>query len=364
MYMKNIVKIGIVTYESLHCNFTNYGTVLQAWALEQVLQQLEVGYPKVINLIDYCPLSMNDKDPLNPMGNMWDCNEEARKMCEELLPKIKQNFAKIKDFYKHNCNLTERSYQLDNFDEIENEQFDLFICGSDSIWDFTEFGIDDVYWANKKVMKCKSLAYAPSFQDSYFQFSPEDKAKILELIMNFSCVGLRDSEPIEDIKKKKDCIIQRVVDPTLLLTQEDYVEITADRLVKEDYLLYYSRRFNSVMEKYVDEMADRLGLKVVEISIRTTNKYRHILYYSAGVEEFLSLVKYSSFVITNSFHCSIFAMHFKKEFYVFGREHCNYKIKELLSIVGLSNRFVIDSIGNVEAINYDDVQKQLKGSDR
>ena len=73
-----IINIGIVTYSSLHCNFTNYGTVLQAWALLQAVAKTEVAGIKIIPwLVDYCPDSMRDKSPLNPIQNMWDTNEKA-----------------------------------------------------------------------------------------------------------------------------------------------------------------------------------------------------------------------------------------------------------------------------------------------
>lgn len=357
---KQIIKIGIVTYESLHCNFTNYGTALQAWALGKALSNFNIGYDITVKLIDYCPVTMTDKDPLNPMDNMWDNDDIARKMCEELLPDIHENYNKFVEFYHRQCNLSSKTYNSNNFDDIVEENFDLFVCGSDSIWDFTEFGIDDVYWANKSSMKNRAIAYAPSFQDSYFKYSFEDKEKILSLMRNFSYIGLRDLAPIPDIQEKTDCLIQRVLDPTLLLTKDDYDEITSDRLIENDYLLYYSRRYNPIMEACVDNVADKLGLKVVEISIRTLNRGRHILYYSAGVEDFLSLVKHSKFVITNSFHCLIFAMHFKKDFYVFGREHCNNKIQELLTLLGVHNRFLNDNVMDFTSIDYESVYEKLQ----
>lgn len=90
------MKIEIFTYESLYCNFTNYGTVLQAWALSKTVAGLNGGYEPI--LINYCPDIMLDKNPLDPMKNMWDTDPESRTMCELSLPSIKVNFNKFKNF--------------------------------------------------------------------------------------------------------------------------------------------------------------------------------------------------------------------------------------------------------------------------
>ena len=81
------MKFGILTYTSLHCNFTNYGTVLQAWALQQTIRRLLLQSPDSFNdqvvLINYCPAKMEGMDPLAPFDNMWDNDErlieQARK---------------------------------------------------------------------------------------------------------------------------------------------------------------------------------------------------------------------------------------------------------------------------------------------
>ena len=67
-------RFGTISY-NIYCNFTNYGSALQTWALHQAVKKL--GYTPV--LVDYCPDILADKDPLNPFGNMWDKDEESKK---------------------------------------------------------------------------------------------------------------------------------------------------------------------------------------------------------------------------------------------------------------------------------------------
>ena len=112
---------------NIHCNFTNYGSALQSWALSQVIKSL--GHKPV--LVDYCPDCLKDKDPLNPMKNMWDTDVESRKMCELSLPAIRINYAKFEKFYTEHFNRTHKVYTRENFNDIvDDEGIDGFVCGS------------------------------------------------------------------------------------------------------------------------------------------------------------------------------------------------------------------------------------------
>ena len=353
------MKLGIVTYTSLHCNFTNYGTVLQAWALQQALKKCEDVEPV---LVDYCPNTMADKDPLAPMKNMWDTDSESRRQCELSLPAIRENFQKIYDFYHNRMEITEMGYDANNFDEIEKEGINKFIIGSDSIFDIDEFGLDEVYFANTPLMKNHSITYAPSFQDSIDRYETQDLQKLNKYLMNFNAFSIRENQLVQYVKDNVRPDVAQVVDPTLLLEPEEYEQIIAERLVKENYLLYYSRRYNPLLESFVEKVATEKGLKIVDISLRATNADKgHIMFYQAGVEEFLSLVKYADCVITNSFHCLIFALQFEKDFYAFSRAHCDRKIEELLQMVGLFDRYWHDdAIRQIPPINYNEVRSRIK----
>lgn len=351
------MKIGIVTYTSLHCNFTNYGTVLQAWAMQQALKKL--GVTPV--LVDYCPVSMKDKNPLDPIKNMWDTNEEARRLCELSLPAIRKNFKKIKDFYHHRMNITQKEYDIYNFDSVANEGIDRFLIGSDSIFDIDEFGLDEVYFANTQLMKGHSIAYAPSFQDSIDNYRNEDLSILNQYLKNFKTFSLRENQLIPYVKENVRADVQQVLDPTLLLQPEEYNDILSENEINDKYILYYSRRYNPIMEKFVFNLSKQSGFKVVEISLRANNAERNIMRYDAGVEEFLSLVKHANYVVTNSYHCLIFAIQFARDFYVFSREHCDRKIMELLQLLGLESRYCkSDVIPQVMPIDYNYIRSVIE----
>ncbi len=350
--MKNI---AVVSY-NIHCNFTNYGSALQSWALKETINKL--GYHA--KLVDYCPEILKDKDPLDPFKNMWDKDEESIKMCELSMPAIRENYYKFEKFYTNEFDRTKKVYTKDNFNDIVNdEQIDIFVCGSDTIFCVDEFGIDDGYYANYECMKNGyTVSYAASFGDSHFN---KETYKLLdERLHNFKAIGIRESGMVPYIKERVNVPVSKVIDPTLLLDARDYKKITSMDQKREKYLLLYARRYNPKMNSFAEKIAKDNGWKIVEISLRATNKDIHEMRYDAGVEEFLELVKNAEYVVTNSYHGMIMAIQFRKEFVVFSREQCDTKIAELLEMIGLYDRMLVDGTESYNKnIDYDLVHNRI-----
>lgn len=352
-------KIGIVSY-NIYCNFTNYGSALQSWALYQTIKKVAGDTVEPV-LIDYCPKVLENKDPLNPFANMWDQDDESRRMCELTMPAIRKNYYKFDKFYHERFNRTSKKYTAQNFNDIfVNENIEAFVCGSDTIFCIDEFGgFDDGYYANYDCMKKKSVSYAASFGDSHF--NEEDYNTLNERLNNFKAIGLRENNMVQYVVSHVEVPVQRVIDPTLLLTSREYDKIADERLEKEKYLLLYARRYNSKMETYAEKLAAENGWKIVEISLRATNTEKgHRMFYEAGVEEFLSLVKHAEYVVTNSFHGMIFTVQYRRPLCVFSREQCDSKITELIELFGLKDHMLVTGEEGVShEINYDLVHARI-----
>lgn len=331
--MKNF---GVISY-NIHCNFTNYGSALQSWAMKESINKL--GYHA--KLIDYCPDILKDKDPLDPMKNMWDKDSESRRLCELSLPAIKENYYKFEDFYTNEFDRTKKVYDSSNFNEVvKDENLSGFVCGADTIFCVDEFGIDDGYYANYDCMKNGyAVSYAASFGDSHFT---EETYKLLdERLHNFKAIGIRENGMVPYIKERVKVPVSKVIDPTLLLTKEEYSSIVNETKEEEKYLLLYSRRYNPKMFEYAEKIAKEKGLKIIDISLRADYEGKHKMAYNAGVEEFLGLVKNADYVVTNSYHGMIFCLLFEKDFVIFSREQCDTKIVEVLEMIDLKDRMLI-----------------------
>ncbi len=354
-------RFGIVSY-NIYCNFTNYGSALQSWALCQAVDRLGCKNKKwQAVLIDYCPDVLQDKDPLNPLKHMWDTDEESKMMCTLSLPAIRENAKKFNTFFSSRFCKTKKTYTSANFENIiVDENIDGFICGSDTIFCIDEFkGFDDGYYANYPCMKNGySVAYAASFGDSHF--TPETYEILNQRLQNFKAIGLRENAMISYVKANTSIPVQKVLDPTLLLTSKDYDTIAAPNQSKRPYLLLYARRYNPQMSAYAERLAAENNWEIIEISLRATNAEHHRMFYDAGVEEFLSLVKYSQFIVTNSFHGMIFSIQYCKNFCIFSREQCDSKITELLDFFGLSQRLMVTGFEKMSVgIDYTDIHEKI-----
>ncbi len=347
-------RVGTVSY-NIYANFTNYGSALQTWSLHQAIKK--TGNAPV--LVDYCPDILADINPLNPYKNMWDQGEEAKRMVELTLPAIWLNYEKFDRFYRDQFDRTSTKYTSENFNEITREGVDRFICGSDTIFCPDEFGVDDGYYANYEVMRGNSVSYAASFGDPHF--TAETYQLLNKKILNFKALGIRENLMIPYLKEHTDVPVQRVIDPTLLLTAEDYKPIIAESQLEEKYLLLYSRRYSSKMDGYAEQLAKKKGLKIVDISLRAVNAENgHIMRYDAGVDEFLSLVKHAEYIVTNSFHGLIFSVQFRRPFVVFSREQCDNKIEEVLSMFGLNDRILVEGNEKYKPIEYEEVHRIIE----
>ena len=351
-------RIGTISY-NIYCNFTNYGSALQTWALHQAIKKLDVGVEPV--LVDYCPDVLMDKDPLNPFAHMWDQDEESRRLCQLSMPAIRENYEKFDRFYTQRFQRTRKRYTSKNFEDVvRDEALDGFLCGSDTIFCIDEFGgFDDGYYANYPCMKNGyAAAYAASFGDAHFDRNTY--AILQERLKNFQALGLREENMLPYVRAHTTVPVQRVLDPTLLLCAEDYAPITAPVQEKSPYLLLYARRYNPQMEAYAERLARENGWGIVEISLRYTNRDRHRMFYKDGVEEYLSLAQHAQYIVTNSFHGAVFAIQFRRPFCVFTREQADTKIKELMDLLALSERIWRDGNGPADGhIDWEPVERRL-----
>ncbi len=349
-----MLSVGTISY-NIYCNFTNYGSALQTWALHQAVKKL--GYDPV--LVDYCPDILADKDPLNPFAAMWDKDEESKRMAALTMPAIRENYMKFDRFYRERFKRTAEKYTSRNFESItEKENIDSFICGSDTIFCPDEFGFDDGYYAEYESMRGHSVSYAASFGDTHFTSAMYDALN--KRISNFLALGIRESAMLPYLRSHTDVPVQQVFDPTLLLDPQEYEAISDHSHEDDRYLLLYSRRYLPDMENFAERLAESCGLKIIDISLRAVNAERgHKMAYNAGVEEFLSLVRNAEYVVTNSYHGIIFSIQFRRPFTAFIRDQASVKITELLSLLGLQSRVYSSDNEIYSGIDYDSVFQRI-----
>jgi hypothetical protein len=317
----------------------NYGTVLQAYALQQVLIKNNIS-----NLvINYKPSFLSKLINLKNRKNIISLiqgrltiylSDNAYKNKMNLTRKNK----KFLEFIENYIMLTE---PIDTLRKIKNlnGSFEAYICGSDQIW--TPAIYNPLYYLSFVKNKFKKISYAPSFGMSSI---PKNKVNgIAKQLNNFKHISVRESSGANIIKDLINKDVEVVLDPTLLLTQSNWDEIASNITYNQEYLLCYFLSENEEYWKVANALADRYNYKIVILPITAEScKQSHELVDSAGPREFLGLIKNATFILTDSYHGGIFSIINKKDFYVFKRFSDNQITSQNSRIYNLLKLFHIE----------------------
>lgn len=349
------MKIGILTFHYAH----NYGAVLQAYALKHKLEM----YNQEVEIIDYengeikktYQKKLTKKNSIKYLKRphvflknlKFDINKKyAQSHWEEQWEK----FNDFIDLYLIN----EQKYKKIMLVGETFEDYDALIVGSDQIWcsDLTG-GLDPIYFLDFPYSGIR-VSYAASM----------NRDKILETEKNLITYYL---EKFDYISVREDSLADRlnelgfdtdiVVDPTLLLSSKEYSEIESNREEKEYIFAYYVTE-DDTMKEIAHNLAKEKNLKLYELHYYHWKKFDDSYQYAnLGPGDFLTMIKNAEFVITNSFHGTVFALIYHVNFFSYGNN--NIRIKSLLNRLGLSDRYGKLNNINAKEIDWKNVDKKL-----
>lgn len=300
-------KIAQITW----ITYTNYGTFLQAFALQQVLKQL--GFNSA--LIDdsrYVGAIVSMKGRLlSLLSSIYHRTYFKNKRQKKLYRSFADSFLTI-----------DRNW-IDYKDL--NNRYNTFICGSDQIWSpLLPNHHDGFYFASFASESAKNIAYAPSLGSK--TYSAEYATLTSKWISKFSFLSARESSGakiLSEISGKND--VATVIDPTLLLPSKDWIEFekknttTSSKLQCRPYLLTYFLTRNSKYFDAAKRIAKEKGLLLVSLNSLPNLHNDFDVVLECGPMEFLSAIANAHYVITDSFHGTIFAIHFHRPFLTFKR---------------------------------------------
>ncbi len=349
-------KIGLLTFHRP----INYGAVLQAVALAKALELCGVD----CEIIDYINPAFEKAYPILHKEN---CSSMKGLIWEFMMvPKRIKQKKGFDAFLKRNANLT-KSYSKAEMQKIEKE-YDAFIVGSDQVWNLKCSGNDNTYFLDFVKEKPK-YSYAASFGDSVVK--EENKGIIRNFLSSFSCISVREESGLRILEELATCEFEQSLDPTLLLNKEKWCEIVENtkRLIPEKYVLIYFMVQSPDTVREVFTMANRIkeqyGYKIVVIGGSIRKNRNGVTYYNAtSPEEFVTLFRDASYVLTSSFHGTAFSVNFKKDFYSYVKPDLlvQGRIESLLVKLGLEDRIFskATAINKLSSINYEDAEVKLE----
>ena len=313
------MNIGIVT-DTLE---SNYGGILQNYALQQVL--LSMGHNPIT--IDYHPRNILQLLRYNLKSILYLPFPNKRRPFK-LNSYIHDKF---KSFAK-NIIMTEYCTRL-NHRVVDKYSFDAIIVGSDQVWRPKYVAnVDDMYLSFVSDEKIKKIAYAASFGTNQWEYTRCQTKRCKKLVANFDSVSVREFSGVELCRRYYNIKVEKVMDPTLLLTADDYNKlVVASCPNKEKYLLAYLLDKTADQIKVIELIALEYNLKIVSIGAHDE--------VSITVERWLELIKNASYVVTDSFHGTVFSIIYHHNFISFANENRGIdRFESLLKMFGLQNR--------------------------
>lgn len=342
------MRIGILT-QPLH---SNYGGILQNYALQQVLKRM--GHE--VWTVDYRKFGW-----LDWADNVWRViahkvlGHEAK--FAKTPPEIQQLEFPLRRFAYKYISLTKPRTKRFERRIVKNYGFEALVVGSDQVWrPQYNYSVADCFLKFAKPMPMKRVAYAASFGTDEWEFTERQTAECAQLAKRFDGISVREKSGVEMCKQHFGVDAVHVLDPTLLLHAADYEELCHDIPRRKPFVFAYILDKSEEKLRLIKDFSKNKGLDYFIKSADAT------VSMDDTVELWLSYFRDAAFVITDSFHGTAFAINFNKDFYVFGNAgRGNSRFDSLLGVFGLKDRMIGNVSGQIKPINWERVN-QLRES--
>ena len=323
------MKACIITFQSAY----NYGAVLQAFALQEYLnenfaearvldyhnKEIDASYQNA-HLIDFIR---------NPKNAIF-------KSIQGVLYKEKKK--KIDLFRKSYLKITER-YDVANITEAQNEA-DVFITGSDQVWNYLIVNRDGAYYLDF-VKDKRTCSYAASFGIASIPLEYQDFYK--KNLNNIDYISVREINGVEIVKSMTGREAKVMPDPTLLVNQKIWNEMSVVPNQIGKYILVYKITKADKLLSFSKELSKKTGIPIVYIPNDLKSGSIGKLKTDVGPEEWLGYIKNAEYVVTNSFHGTVFSILFNKKFFAEVSSKVNpstSRLKSLLEMFDLGKRTI------------------------
>lgn len=304
------MKIGILTFHASH----NYGSMLQAWALQHYLNS-HGHNAETINLRIKAQQDLYNF-PLRIVRN------KRRTFIKSLLNPIWlyhacRKWFKYETFIKDNLRLTEKQYS--NWKDVKGDLprlgYECIITGGDQIWNMKCRDHNEAYFLPADLDGIRKISYSPSFGGSFLsKMNNQQEKYIKQCLSGYSRISVRETSMQKYLSNLlgKDAV--QTCDPTLLLHANDYLPLISETpIVEGPYIFYYTPRLNEKYENLAQKVGEYYGMKVVTSFPHIYNN-KMVTVPESGPAEFLNLLKNATLVIGKSFHLVVFSLLFHKDF--------------------------------------------------
>jgi hypothetical protein len=283
------IKIGLLNF---HYSNNNYGAVIQAYCLQEVIKSL--GYD--VKTINYLNLS---KNPIKAFNQIRENNSK-----KNVFQIFRNKYIRTTFSFPYNFFLI----------KLLNFNFTHFIVGSDQVWRYfnsnNKFN-NYTYYFDFVLKNKKKISYAASFGIDKWPVETPQKVtnKISKLINDFDYISVREKSGILLCQKNFSITPELVLDPTLLVSKHKIDNLCSSNTDHSlnSYIAIYKLDQDRNFNEFIDSIMSVDNLDKIDIYRDDKSDYR-------SIEKYLSLIKNSELIVTDSFHCICFAIVFSKNF--------------------------------------------------
>ena len=348
------MKIGIIT---LPPSF-NYGNILQAWALQTVLERMGhevdivIARPRIYKLPLYKkPLVYAKRFLLKYILG----NKNIILRYEELLPDLLKHTERFIQQHLH-------IHEYNSFINIGEENYEAYVVGSDQIWRRRyNSDIRNCYLSFTEGWRVKRIAYAASFGTTKWEYSSEETIDCARLLGQFDGISVRESYAVNIVNEKFHLKAIHVLDPTLLLDKEDYLQLFLNASTPHSFgdMLCYILGKETEFQRKIHTIATERGLKLFKVYSRFDDQSAPMSErVQPPVETWLRGFYDAKLVVTDSFHATAFSIIFQKPLILFSSGiRGNERMESLLRMAGfditngITEKMFTPTIENINCLN-------------
>lgn len=330
------MKVAVITRHAI----TNYGSLLQAFATQQVIENL--GHEcEIINYIrDDESYAQHEKTLL---ANKPEWNRNPFKRIVYLALRQPESIASGKRFETEQSRYLHLTKKYTTPEMLLKDKLiaDVYMTGSDQVWGPVENRTyDSSYCLSFTDDSDKRIAYAASFGRT--EMTDKTETFFEKWLGRYRHIAVREDSAV-NILKNMGIDSSQVLDPTLLLDSDFWLKI-AKPIKEKKYVLVYQLHNDKRAGAYAKKVAKSLGLPLIRVSTSFHQISRQGKFvWCPNIGEFLSYIKNAECMITDSFHGTAFAINFNTPFVeVLPNNKTGTRNMSILKLTGLSDRILTD----------------------
>lgn len=336
------MKVGMVTMPQ----HTNYGGILQAYALKTAIESL--GHEVTV-------FDQKDKTWFPPLWKapfMYAKRALLRALKGSRGPEVFREFRLKREFPAVSSKLAPfvtaelAPRVLGSYAEIKEGEYDAFVVGSDQVWRPCNFDpIQDAFLRFTKGWDVRRVSYAASFGTSELEYEYILLEECAALLESFDAVSVREDSGVQLCDEWFDCDhAVHVLDPVMLLDVDKYrklAERAGSRKAGGKIATYILDR-SKVKDNVTDFVVRCTGKEIADMSVYPKDRYLPLKdRIVPPIEEWIAGFEDADFVVTDSFHGCVMSILFHKPFLVIGNSARGLsRVLSLLNIFGLESRLV------------------------